>query len=418
MNRFAYIIISGTLVLVTSLISRNGILLLMLIPLVLRFVQTREAKEYKFEISRIIGDKRLHKNGETDIQLTITNAGATAERIQVDENPPSSLTILSGKTSCFTTLKEGSKLILKYRVKCGRGRHNFHPLVITVWNHFGLDRKIYHYENDDEIVALPDSIRLRSFPINVRKTLVFAGLNPSNRGGDGVYFHDVREYQSGDSLRNIHWSALARRPEKLITKGFEQERVSDIGIILDTRTDSYEQYGNISHLEQGIEAVSALSEILLSLQNRVGLMVYGKYLNFTMPGYGKMQGERIRRALAIAETGSHQVFKSLKNLPVNMFPEKSQLIFVSPLISTDIDFLRRLRGRGYMIIIICLDSLSTKNQQLDPLVYKIARLEREMIIRDLERSGITVLNWNLNDTIEKLIQVNRGKLRQAVRGTI
>ena len=415
MNRKVSLITSCALILLVALISRNGILLLLLPALLIRFHQAANRDDYDFEVTRNIQEKRLHKNGETDVEVNIINKGRDIGRIRIIEKPPSSMEIISGKTTCFSTMKKDAVITLKYRVKCRRGRHRFLPLRISLWNHFGLNPMDFEFENDDEIIALPDSVQLGSFPINVRKTLVFAGMNPSGQGGDGVYFHDIREYQSGDSLRHIHWSAVARKPEKLITKEFEQERVSDIGIILDARQDSYEQYGNSTHIELGIEAVSALSEILLSLQNRVGLMVYGKYLNWTMPGYGKMQGEKIRRALAVTETGNHHVFKSLRNLPANLFPERSQLIFISPIIKSDIGFLKSLKGRGYMIIIICLDSLSLREHNIDPLVTDLAQIERELMIRNLERSGITVLKWNLNDTIENLILMNRGKLRMAVR---
>jgi len=417
MNRISFIILTCTIILVTAVISRNGYVLLLMIPLLYRFIDKSKSDEIQLDAVRNISEKRLNKNGETDVEVLVLNKGNPIDRIKITENIPTSLELISGETVIFTSLEKGESFSMKYRVKCKRGRHLFNSLQISTWNNLGLKRKNFTIAGEDEIVAMPASIKLRELPINVRKTLVYAGLNPSGRGGDGVYFHDIREYQSGDSLRHIHWSAVARRPEKLITKEFEQEKVSDIGIILDARADSYKYYGTDHHLEYGIEAVSALSEILLSLQNRVGLLVYGNYLNWTVPGYGKMQAEKIRRSLAVVETGSHLVYKTLDYLPSNLFPEKSQLIFVSPLISKDIDFLRKLKGRGYMIIIICIDSLSKHSADTDPIALDLAKLEKEMIIRDLERSGITVLNWNLNDSIEKLIQMNRGRLRQAVRGT-
>lgn len=416
MNRFVFLIISGSLILLTALASRSELPLFLLLPLILRFSRRDRPEKCPFEIERDITENRLRRKGETDVALTVKNMGIGSERIKIQESIPSSLVKMEGRSEIFTTLKKGDKLVLKYRIRCDRGRHRYGPVKITTWNHFGLDRRDYHIESNDEIIALPDPVQISSLPINVRKTLVYAGMNPSGRGGDGVYFHDVREYRMGDPLRHIHWSAVAKHPEKLITKEFEQERVSDIGIILDARQDSYQQFGGNAFIEQAIEAVSALSDILLSLQNRVGLMVYGRFLNWTMPGYGKMQNERIRRALATVETGNHHIFRSLKNLPTNLFPERSQLIFISPLMPDDTVFLKRLRGRGYMILVISLDCLSRADEETDHLTIDLARVERDLMIRDLERAGITVINWNLEDSIERLIQINKGRLRMAVRG--
>ena len=54
-------------------------------------------------------------------------------------------------------------------------------------------------------------------------------------------FWGVREYQMGDSLRHINWKIAARRmiaarqAQELFTNEFEQERIADVGLILDAR---------------------------------------------------------------------------------------------------------------------------------------------------------------------------------------
>lgn len=398
--------------------TRTSFPLYLMLPLLWRFIRKDTPEFCPFEVERDIKEKRLIRDGETDIILTVRNRGKKAARIRIVEQLPAGLALTEGDTNLFTKLKAGESAAMKYRIRSGRGRHRFAAVRITVWNAMGLEKSEYEIEKESEIITMATTGHLSSLPINVRKTLVFAGLNPSGQGGDGVYFHDVREYRPGDPLRHIHWNGVAKNPDKLITREFEQERVSDIGIILDARNDAYYQYGINTYIEETIDAAAALSGILLSLQNRVGLMIYGRFLDWTMPGYGKMQQERIRRALSSVTTGNHHVFKTLKNLPTNLFPERSQLIFISPLLDSDLEFLKRLRGRGYAIIVISPDCLSRTTDSYDPLTREIASIQRNMLLKDLERSGITVLNWNMKHSMEKLIQLNKGRLRMAVRGKL
>ena len=61
-------------------------------------------------------------------------------------------------------------------------------------------------------------------------------------------------------------------------------------------------------------AAGSLASAFLQQGNRVGLLVYSHYLQWTFPGYGKVQRERILRALAVATPGASQIFEGLQYL--------------------------------------------------------------------------------------------------------
>src|ERR1700744_1534270 len=50
--------------------------------------------------------------------------------------------------------------------------------------------------------------------------------------GVGREFESLRDYQKGDELRNISWTATARRG-KLVTRQFTVERSQQVWIVLD-----------------------------------------------------------------------------------------------------------------------------------------------------------------------------------------
>ena len=108
--------------------------------------------------------------------------------------------------------------------------------------------------------------------------------------------------------------------DKFYANEFQQERVADVGIVLDGRLRTNEFARGHSLFEYSVQAAASIADALLTQGNRVGLLVYATYLAWTFPGYGKIQRERILHALANARTGESQVFSDLEHIPSALVP--------------------------------------------------------------------------------------------------
>jgi uncharacterized protein (DUF58 family) len=213
-----------------------------------------------------------------------------------------------------------------------------------------------------------------------------------------VEFYGLREYQPGDPTRWINARATARNPQHLFVNQFEQERVADVGLILDARrrSDVYTCDGAL--FEYAVQAASALADTFLHRGNRVGLLMYGRSLDWTLPGYGKLQRERILRALARAETGDLPVLERLDHLPTRLFPARSQIVLISPLLPHDLEMLASLRARGYQLLVISPDPISFEQRDLSEqaetaTATRLARIERALLLQRCRRTGVTVIDW-------------------------
>jgi uncharacterized protein (DUF58 family) len=138
----------------------------------------------------------------------------------------------------------------------------------------------------------------------------------------------------------------------------------------------------------------------------VGLFIYGRSLDWTFPGYGKMQRERILRALANAELGSGQVFEKLEHLPARLFPARSQLVLISPLLSQDAEELTKLRANGYQLLVVSPDPITFEQKGLKKerevmLAARIARLERALLLDKLRQAGIRVMEWQVDTPFQQ-----------------
>ena len=153
----------------------------------------------------------------------------------------------------------------------------------------------------------------------------------------------MHDYHSGDPPRAINWRASAHQEDALYANEFQQERVADVGIILDGRLQTNEFARGHSLLEYSVQA-AALTDALLMQGNRVGLIVYAAFLRWTLPGYRKIQREKISYSLPHAKPGGSEVFSDLEHLPTRLFLSESQIILVSLLHEDDLMPLAQFRA--------------------------------------------------------------------------
>jgi uncharacterized protein (DUF58 family) len=269
----------------------------------------------------------------------------------------------------------------------------------------GVTSREVRIEAKGQLFVFPPLTRLRQVAIRPRRTRVYAGTIPARVGGSGAEFFGVRDYQPGDPPRAINWRASAHSLEALYSNEFQQERVADVGIILDGRIRTNEFARGHSLFEYSVQAAAALADALLTQGNRVGLLVYAAFLRWTMPGYGKVQRERILHSLSHAKPGGSEVFADFEQLPTRLFPPESQMILVSPLREDDVPPLVHLRAQGYHVLVVCPDrvkfelSYLPKNRDVE-LASRAAALERRLLLQRIQRAGIQILDWDVNEPFD------------------
>jgi len=99
--------------------------------------------------------------------------------------------------------------------------------------------------------------------------------------GMGREFDSLREYREGDELRDISWTATARR-RHLITRVFQMERSQNVWLVLDAgrllRAEVRERGDapRFSKLDYAVNAALSLAQVALYCGDRVGLLAYGR----------------------------------------------------------------------------------------------------------------------------------------------
>jgi uncharacterized protein (DUF58 family) len=349
------------------------------------------------------------------VEVKIENRGEDLEEVFLADLLPLGLRE-EGNREYHGPWAAGQVKSFSYIVRGVRGQYEFPGVSVSAGDLMGLMREEAILPCSGTLAVLPEREKLERMKISPRRTRVFTGMIRSRESGAGVEFFGTRGYVPGDPLRHLNWKAGARW-DLLITNLFEQERIADVGIILDARSIMEIKIEEESIFEHSVRAAASLAQYFLEEGNRVGLLVYGSHIEWTFPGYGKKQQARIMAALAGAELGDHAVFKEFQYLPTRLFPSESQIVLFSPLRGEDVFPLRYLRALGYRVLIVSPDPISFEKRQLPQnrfrdLAESLARMEREATLAKLRRSGVQVVDWDVTGPLWLALKSAAGERRR------
>ncbi len=131
----------------------------------------------------------------------------------------------------------------------------------------------------DEIIA-----RLDRFNIRARQIVegFMIGLHKSPYHGFSVEFSDHRQYNPGDTIRNIDWKVFAKT-ERYYIKRYEEETNLKSWIILDRSKSMGYSSGKTSKLDYARTLASALAYLMITQQDAVGLLTFSDKIDRMVP---------------------------------------------------------------------------------------------------------------------------------------
>lgn len=397
-----------------GLATLNGGVIALALPLLiyLGLALWQQPDSLRVEGNRAIQRDRITEGQTAQVRLDLVNRGGPVHCLEIADDLPAGLEVTAGATRLFTALHAGESAALEFTVRGRRGAYRFHPLLATTADPFDLFRRRTAIAAPGGLLVQPPTQKLRSIPIRPPRTRGFAGPIAARQGGAGVGFFGLREYQLGDRLRTVNWRVTARHDERIFSNVYEQERIADIGLILDSReqNDIYAHDGTL--FEHAVRATASLAEAFLHDGNRVGLLVYGSGIEGVFPGYGHLQRDRILRALGRAVAGHHFVFEKLDRLPTRFFPPQSQIVFVGSVMRDDVAMLSRLHALGYGVMVVSPDPIAFELRARPALqtsargqyAVRIARVERRLNLQTLARHGVQVVDWDVDVPLDRALR--------------
>jgi len=352
-------------------------------PFFTRFPRPRAAA--KSDLARLT----TVEGRECTITVTITNEGPSLPYARLRLVVPQQAVPVDCP-SLVTCLETGGARDLHFRGSFLRGHYPLGPVRLETRDVMGFRSRDELLQFEALISVLPRVDRIERLEVLPRKTGTGFGMVRARTGGAGAEFFGTREYAPGDRPQRLNWRANIS----------DEERSADIGIILDVRAASEVRIHGSSLFEHSVRMVASLADSFLRHGNRVGLLCYGRGLDWVFPGYGREHWNRIMAALCAAAPSDHVVFAAFRNLPIRLFRPRSQLVVVSPVMPQDVPTLRYLRALGFDLLVVSPDPVGFEDGTASPgdLTWTLARqivlARRDAAFTMLRRSGARIVDWD------------------------
>ncbi|MBO6517958.1 MAG: DUF58 domain-containing protein [Bacteroidia bacterium] len=108
------------------------------------------------------------------------------------------------------------------------------------------------------------------------------GLHKSPYHGFSVEFAEHRQYNAGESIRNIDWKLFART-ERLYVKRFEEETNLRCQILLDVSSSMYYPKTGVNKLRFSVVGAASVMNMLKRQRDAVGLTVFNNQIEDHIP---------------------------------------------------------------------------------------------------------------------------------------
>jgi len=184
-------------------------------------------------------------------------------------------------------LSDNQSVSIKYQIKSmERGDLVIPKSELWILSRFGLLNKRVELECESISKVYPNFRSIHNYVLLATEQRTRQlGIRQRQKRGAGLDFHQLREYRTGDSLRQIDWRSTSRL-RKIISKEYQQERDQNIIFLLDSGRRMRTKDGELSHFDQALNATLLVSHIALKQGDAVGLKIFGGVDRFVPPKKG------------------------------------------------------------------------------------------------------------------------------------
>ncbi len=177
----------------------------------------------------------------------------------------------------------GQSATLPYRVRpLTRGNHRFGNVALRVDTPLKLWQRGLELGTSSDVRVYPDFARITQYTLLATDhRLSQIGVLQRRRRGEGLDFHQLREYRHGDTSRQIDWKATAR-VGRLTSREYQDERDQRIVFLVDCgqRMRAHEGGADdadpaLSHFDHALNALLLLAYVALRQGDAVGVQTFG-----------------------------------------------------------------------------------------------------------------------------------------------
>jgi uncharacterized protein (DUF58 family) len=364
------------------------------------------AKQNPISVERILPDNMSNGDKNT-IYWKITNHYPFRARLELLDEFPEAWQIRDFKMKSI--LEPDEKATIQYIVHPkDRGEYFFGDLYLYVKSPIQLIIRRKTFLAKKTVKVYPGFLLLRQFEFMAHITEPGnIGYKQVRKTGHSLEFEQIREYVSGDDIRNINWKATGSKGGQLMINLYADEKSQQVFCIIDKGRAMKMAFEGLSLLDYAVNATLATSSVAITRQDKAGFISFGdKTGDFLPANHRSTQMASIVQVLYNLNTKFLESdFAFLHKLIKTNITQRSLLILFTNFesltaLSRQLPYLRNI-SRKHLLLVVFFENTSIQTlasgqaENVESLYEKVIAekfiLEKKLIVKELQRFGIAAL---------------------------
>ena len=374
--------------------------------------------------------ERLSNGDDNKITLKISNRMNFPVKMEIIDELPEQFQ--ARNFSLKNEFLSKQEKYIGYTVKPSeRGVYNFGRILLYTTSLLGLLTRRFEKEVSQAVPVYPSYMQLRKYQVISSATLLQeTGSRRVRKIGQSMEFEQIKDYITGDDIRNINWKATARKGT-LMVNNYTDEKSQQVYCVIDKGRLMKMPFGGLSLLDYAINSTLVMSSVCLQKQDRIGLLTFAdKMGNIIAADRKPVQRENILQVLYKQQTAFLESDFEMLYLQVrSKIKQRSLLILYTNFESLNglrrqISYLRSI-ARHHLLLVVFFentglsklshaDAVNLEDVYIKTIADKFV-YEKKLIVKELMKYGIlsiltTPENLNIS-TVNKYLEL---KSKQAI----
>lgn len=218
----------------------------------------------------------------SEVQLRIVNASGLRLACEVHDHHPASFECEGLPRRLALAPRQWAEVAYQAR-PVARGEAKFERAELRVFSPLGLWQIKRLIGEATAVRVYPNFRALARYSLLATDNrLSQIGVLQVRRRGEGMEFHQLREYRQGDSQRAIDWKATSRTA-RLIAREYEDEKDQRVLLVIDCGRRMASKDDALSHFDHTLNAALLLAHVAARQGDAVGMMTMGGVSRFSEP---------------------------------------------------------------------------------------------------------------------------------------
>jgi len=299
----------------------------------------------------------------SEVRLRVANAAGMGVRLDLhDHHPP---TFEAEGLPRRVDMARGQWSELAYQVRpVARGEAGFGAAEARLHSPLGLWLIKRLSGKPSAVRVYPNFRALAKYTLLATDNrLSQIGVLQVRRRGEGMEFHQLREYRQGDAQRAIDWKATSRTG-RLIAREYEEEKDQRVLLLIDCGRRMASKDDELSHFDHALNAALLLAHVALRQGDAVGMMTMAGVNRYLEP----------RKSVAAVHAILNRVYDIEPTLAVPDYHLAAR------------DVMRQLRRRS---LVILLTNLRDEDDETLLPALRLLRSRHLVVLASLKESIIS-----------------------------